>query len=109
MEFKPERFISAKGSDDNAKSDITGCREIKMMPFGAGRRMCPTLGLAILHLEYLVAILVWKFKWQTVKGHEVDLSEEHEATIVMKHPTHARVSPREHSVKQPSLVYDIIQ
>ena len=32
--------------------------QIKMMPFGAGRRMCPGIGLAMLYLEYFVANLV---------------------------------------------------
>ncbi|KAK9749823.1 hypothetical protein RND81_02G153100 [Saponaria officinalis] len=48
MEFKPERFMSELDEDE---FDITGSREIKMMPFGAGRRICPGLGLALLHLE----------------------------------------------------------
>lgn len=92
MEFKPERFLPTEGSD--VEFDITGSREIKMMPFGAGRRICPGFGLAILHLEYFVANLVWKFEWAAAKGHEVDLSEKQEFTIVMKHPLHARISPR---------------
>ncbi|CBI26433.3 unnamed protein product, partial [Vitis vinifera] len=50
MEFKPERFLNSKGNGDEV-FDITGSREIKMMPFGAGRRICPGHGLAMLHLE----------------------------------------------------------
>ena len=45
-----------------------------MMPFGAGRRICPGYGLAMLHLEYFVANFVWSFKWKDVEGNEVDLS-----------------------------------
>ena len=92
MEFKPERFLPTKGSD--VEFDITGSCEIKMMPFGAGRRICPGSCLAILHLEYFVANLVRKFEWATAKGHEVDLSEKEEFTIVMKHPLHVRISRR---------------
>lgn len=97
MEFKPERFLSAKeGSDGDGlgEFDVTGSREIKMMTFGAGRRVCPGFGLAILHLEYFVANLVWKFEWAVAEGHEVDLSEKQEFTIVMEHPLQARISPR---------------
>ncbi|KAL6127708.1 hypothetical protein ACLB2K_071071 [Fragaria x ananassa] len=57
MEFKPERFLN-KGEGE--EFDITGSREIKMLPFGVGRRICPGLGLALLHLEYFVANLVSK-------------------------------------------------
>ncbi|KAK9678277.1 hypothetical protein RND81_11G200600 [Saponaria officinalis] len=89
MEFKPERFMS---SDE--EFDVTGNREIKMMPFGAGRRICPASGLAMLHLEYFVANLVSKFEWRGVEGKEVDLTEKPEFTIVMKNPLHAHISPR---------------
>ena len=92
MAFKPERFLNGGGEGD--EFDITGSREIKMMPFGAGKRMCPASGLAILHLEYFVANLVWKFEWKAVDGDEVDLSEKAEFTIVMKNPLKARLSPR---------------
>ncbi|KAM7271809.1 hypothetical protein ACFE04_031023 [Oxalis oulophora] len=69
MEFKPERFFN-----NDEVFDITGTRGIKMMPFGAGRRICPGYSLAMLHLEYFVANLVWKFKWSAVD--DVDLSEK---------------------------------
>ncbi|KAJ6949269.1 hypothetical protein NC651_003309 [Populus alba x Populus x berolinensis] len=69
-------------------------REIKMMPFGAGRRICPGYQLGMLHLEYFVANLVFKFEWRAVDGDDVDLSERTERTMVMKNPLRARISPR---------------
>ncbi|RWR98203.1 cytochrome P450 89A2-like protein isoform X1 [Cinnamomum micranthum f. kanehirae] len=89
MAFKPERFL-----DGGENVDITGSREIKMMPFGAGRRICPGLNLAILHLEYFVANLVREFEWKTVEGEEVDLTEKQEFTTVMKKPLKARITQR---------------
>ncbi|CAK9144587.1 unnamed protein product [Ilex paraguariensis] len=118
MGFKPERFLTAAataivtdeihgksskdggGGEATATLDITGsrAREIKMMPFGAGRRICPASGLALLHLEYFVANLIWYFKWAAAGGEDgddVDLSEKQEFTVVMKHPLQARITPRD--------------
>lgn len=96
LEFRPERFL-VEGSDKEG-FDITGSREIKMMPFGAGRRICPGYVLAMLHLEYFVANLVWHFQWKAVEGDDVDLSEKLEFTVVMKNPLRARICPRVNSV-----------
>ncbi|XP_019087594.1 PREDICTED: condensin-2 complex subunit G2-like [Camelina sativa] len=90
MAFNPERFIGAQ----EESVDITGSRGIKMMPFGAGRRICPGIGLAMLHLEYYVANMVREFEWKEVQGHEVDLTEKLEFTVVMKHPLKALAVPR---------------
>ncbi|KFK24754.1 hypothetical protein AALP_AA8G020600 [Arabis alpina] len=87
MAFKPERFMGEE-------VDITGSRGIKMMPFGAGRRICPGIGLAMLHLEYYVANMVKEFEWKEVQEHKVDLTEKLEFTVVMKHPLKARAVPR---------------
>ncbi|KAE8077525.1 hypothetical protein FH972_016082 [Carpinus fangiana] len=92
MAFKPERFLIGGGG--GKVFDITGSKEIKMMPFGVGRRICPGAGLAMLHLEYFVANLVWNFDWKAVEGDEVDLSEKQEFTVVMKYPLKAHLSPR---------------
>jgi len=91
MKFKPERFMTGDGQ---VEFDLTGNREIKMMPFSAGRRMCPGMGLAILIMEYFVANLVWKFEWRVAEGHEVDFSEVLEFTTMMKHSLHARIASR---------------
>ncbi|KAI3974684.1 hypothetical protein MKX01_004413 [Papaver californicum] len=95
MEFKPERFLNEDGNLDDELSDVTGNKEIKMIPFGAGRRMCPAFGLGILILEYFVANFIKEFKWTAKVGDDIDLSEKQEFTIVMKNPLWAHVSPRE--------------
>ncbi|KAJ0462107.1 putative cytochrome P450 [Helianthus annuus] len=89
MEFKPERFLVNDGA-----FDITGSKGIKMMPFGAGRRICPGSDLALLHLEYFVANLIWYFNWSVPDGYDVDLSDKTEFTVVMKNPLQAQVSSR---------------
>ncbi|KAE8668837.1 Cytochrome P450 89A9 [Hibiscus syriacus] len=92
MAFKPERFMGGGGEEE--VFDITGSREIKMMPFGVGRRICPGLGLALLHLEYFVANLIWRFEWNAMDGDEISLEEKMEFTIVMKTPLMAHVTHR---------------
>ena len=93
MEFKPERFLNSEGKGSET-FDITGSKEIKMMPFGAGRRMCPAYNLAMLHLEYFVANLIWNFEWKPASDDDVDLSEVQEFTVVMKSPLEVHISPR---------------
>ncbi|KAK6243819.1 hypothetical protein QUC31_010228 [Theobroma cacao] len=88
-EFKPERFLNGKNGET---FDITGSRGIKMMPLGVGRRMCPGYSLALLHLEYFVENMVWKFKWAArSKGNYVDLTEKHEFTTVMETSLKVRI------------------
>lgn len=90
-EFVPERFMAGGGGEG---VDITGSKEIRMMPFGVGRRICPGLGLAMLHLEYLVANLVREFKWDAVDGEDIDFSEKPQFTVVMKNSLKSRISAR---------------
>ncbi|KAH7854407.1 hypothetical protein Vadar_013450 [Vaccinium darrowii] len=100
MEFKPERFLtnsiggSSGGGEVATFFDLTGSREIKMMPFGAGRRICPALGLALLHLEIFVANLIWYFEWRAVEGDPVDLSEKQGLNTPMKYPLRAQITLR---------------
>ncbi|MQL77520.1 hypothetical protein Taro_009942 [Colocasia esculenta] len=91
MEFRPERFLPG---GEGADVDVTGVREIKMMPFGVGSRICPGQALTMLHLEYFVANLVMAFEWKAVDGEEVDLAEKADFTTLMKLPLRAHISPR---------------
>ncbi|KAL6838990.1 hypothetical protein ACP4OV_031217 [Aristida adscensionis] len=92
MAFSPERFM-AGGEGEGV--DLACTREVRMMPFGAGRRACPGMALAMLHLEYLVANLVREFEWLEVDGDGVDLAEFHAVILtVLKKPLRARLVPR---------------
>ncbi|XP_048542702.1 cytochrome P450 89A2-like [Triticum urartu] len=89
--YQPERFLH------DHDVDITGTKEIKMAPFGAGRRMCPGYVLAILHAGYFVGSLVREFQWlPPAQGGQdtIDMTEELAVAINMKHPLRARIIPR---------------
>lgn len=91
--FKPERFIeedvSIMGSD------------LRLAPFGSGRRVCPgkALGLATVHLW--LARLLQQFKW--LPAVPVDLSECLSLSMEMKKPLTCRVIPRDGITSQCSV------
>ncbi|XP_043723738.1 cytochrome P450 78A5-like [Telopea speciosissima] len=82
--FRPERFmeedISIMGSD------------LRLAPFGSGRRVCPgkALGLATVHLW--LACLLQNFTW--LPAQSVDLSECLRLSLEMTKPLACRVLPR---------------
>lgn len=88
LKFKPERFLSSD-------VDITGSKEMTMMPFGAGRRICPGLALASIHMELFVSRLVQTFEWSVFPpGAILDLTQRVIFTVRMKHPLKALVKER---------------
>lgn len=86
--FRPDRFIeedvSVMGSD------------MRLAPFGAGRRVCPgrVMGLAVVQLW--LARLLHQFKWVPTKP--LDLSECLRLSLEMKTPLVCRAIPRLESV-----------
>ncbi|EES00340.1 hypothetical protein BDA96_03G080400 [Sorghum bicolor] len=95
-EFRPERFLDG---GEGCDVDITGSREIKMMPFGAGRRMCPGYALGMHHAEYFVGSLVRELEWlPAAKGEAVNMERTVDFTTVMKYPLRARIIPRNKSL-----------
>ncbi|URE01821.1 cytochrome P450 [Musa troglodytarum] len=84
-EFRPERFteedVNILGSD------------LRLAPFGAGRRVCPgkAMGLATVHLW--LAQLLQSFDWVPADG-GVDLSERLRMSLEMEKPLVCRAVPR---------------
>lgn len=88
--FKPERFLTG---GENA--DMTGVTAVKMIPFGAGRRICPGLAMGTLHISLMMARMVQEFEWRAHPGEpKLDFSSRLEFTVVMSRPLRAVVRPR---------------
>eukprot|EP01018_Ginkgo_biloba_P006867 Gb_13261 [translate_table: standard] len=84
--FIPERFMASEGGDD---VDIRG-NDLRLAPFGSGRRVCPgrALGVATVHLW--VARLLHHFTWVESPGQSVDLSEVLKLSCQMVSPLSAK-------------------
>ncbi|KAI3777506.1 hypothetical protein L1987_47306 [Smallanthus sonchifolius] len=82
--FNPDRFL-------NEDVAIMGS-DLRLAPFGAGRRVCPgkAMGLATVHLW--LAQLLQKFKW--VEAGSVELSECLKLSLEMKKPLVCRAVSR---------------
>ncbi|KAG0535820.1 hypothetical protein BDA96_03G010700 [Sorghum bicolor] len=63
-EFVPERFL---GGTAAASVDFRG-QHFELLPFGAGRRMCPGLRFAEASAEMALASLLYHFDWEAAGG-----------------------------------------
>lgn len=73
--------------------DLTGSREIMMRAFGAGRRVCPGIDAALLHLRYFVANLVRELRSSGQRCPTRRWTELLEMSIVMRRLLRAKVVP----------------
>ncbi|KAL6983900.1 unspecific monooxygenase [Sarracenia purpurea var. burkii] len=84
--FNPERFMktgfSIMGSD------------LRLAPFGSGRRVCPGRALGLTTVQLWLARLLHQFKWVPVPGQPVDLSEILRLSLEMKKPLACRALRR---------------
>ncbi|KAF8688181.1 hypothetical protein HU200_042415 [Digitaria exilis] len=92
-EFRPERFLA--GGEGEGVGPVPGPKEIKMIPFGAGRRYCPGAGMGMVLIGCVLCALVREFEWApSGQSAGVDLTELDMFFKVMKKPLRARITPR---------------
>ena len=84
LSFQPERFL-------NSEVDVNG-HNYELIPFGAGRRKCPGLPLAMRMVPVMLGSLINCFDWKLEGGiapEEMDMEEKFGITLAKLHPLRA--------------------
>ncbi|KAI7742037.1 hypothetical protein M8C21_030043, partial [Ambrosia artemisiifolia] len=82
--FMPERFLEVK-------IDYRG-QDFELIPFGAGRRMCPGLNMAHRMLHVMLGSLIHDFDWKlegNMRAQDIDMSEKFGITLPKNVPLKA--------------------
>ncbi|BAT97806.1 hypothetical protein LR48_Vigan07g158600 [Vigna angularis] len=80
-EFRPERFLESD-------LDFKG-QDFELIPFGAGRRICPGLPLASRTVHIVLASLLCNYNWKLKDGQkpqDMDISEKYGITLHKAQP-----------------------
>ncbi|KAL9414340.1 hypothetical protein AB3S75_042751 [Citrus x aurantiifolia] len=78
--FIPERFLGSN-------ADFKG-QNFELIPFRAGRRICPGLPLAIRMLHLMLGSLINSFDWK-LDNHNMDMEDKFGLTVQKAQPLHA--------------------
>lgn len=97
LEFRPERFMEED-------VDMKG-HDFRLLPFGAGRRICPGAQLGINLVTSMIGHLLHHFSWVPANGvrpEEIDMSENPGLVTYMRTSLEAIPTPRlpEHLYKR---------
>ncbi|XP_023640163.1 cytochrome P450 76C4 isoform X1 [Capsella rubella] len=82
--FEPERFLGKE-------IDVKG-KDCELTPFGAGRRICPGLPLAVKIVALMLASLLYSFDWKLPNGvvsEDLDMEETFGITLHKTNTLHA--------------------
>ncbi|KAK4796168.1 hypothetical protein SAY86_028494 [Trapa natans] len=87
-EFRPERFLTT-----HSNFDVKG-QSYELLPFGSGRRMCPSSPLALQLLGLSLASFLHAFDVRTPEGRAVDMKEANGMSNLKVSPLEVLVTPR---------------
>jgi len=92
-EFRPERFLAGSKM---SKVDVKG-QDMELLPFGAGRRMCPANGLGLRMVQLVLANMVHGYAWRLPGGmapEELGMEEKFGISVSRMHQLKAIPEPR---------------
>ncbi|KAJ4905362.1 Cytochrome P450 76C4 [Raphanus sativus] len=84
-QFEPERFMLGR------EIDVKG-RDFELIPFGAGRRICPGMSLAMKTVSLIIASLLHSFEWKLPNGvlpEDLNMDESFGLTLHKTNPLFA--------------------
>ena len=87
-EFRPERFLTT-----HKDFDVKG-RHLGLIPFGAGRRLCPGIVFGVQMLHLVLARLLHGFGLSTPGTGPVDMTESAGLTNMKATPLEVLIAPR---------------
>ncbi|GAU29498.1 hypothetical protein TSUD_360430 [Trifolium subterraneum] len=90
LEFNPDRFVN-----EEAEFSVLGS-DLRLAPFGSGRRSCPGKNLGLSTVTFWVAKLLQEFEWLPLDDGNggVDLTEVLRLSCEMANPLTVQVRPR---------------
>ncbi|MED6127440.1 hypothetical protein PIB30_088158 [Stylosanthes scabra] len=88
LEFRPERFLTT-----HKDIDLRG-QHFELIPFGAGRRMCPGMSFGLQMVQLTLANVLHGFDIVTVDGKPVDMVERSGLTNAKANPLEVILTPR---------------
>ncbi|KAF2284264.1 hypothetical protein GH714_020135 [Hevea brasiliensis] len=101
-EFCPERFI-------NKSIDLKG-QNFELIPFGAGRRVCPGMVMGLTTVELALANLLYIFDWELPIGmSNEDLDMEVQPGLTMHKKNALRLMARNHKKKRAKQIKKLMQ
>ncbi|KAK9093841.1 hypothetical protein Scep_025310 [Stephania cephalantha] len=90
LTFKPERFMS---KETEMEFSVFGS-DLRIAPFGSGKRSCPGKFLGYATVNFWVASLLHEYEWGAPDQNPVDLSEVLRLSCEMANPLTAKVRRR---------------
>ncbi|WCJ26638.1 cytochrome p450 78a9 [Euphorbia peplus] len=97
LKFWPERFMSKEGGRVVGGVDMDFSvlgSDLRLAPFGSGRRTCPGKALGLATVSYWVGTLLHEFEWVQSDREPVDLSERLRLSCEMANPLKVKVHSR---------------
>ncbi|XP_047324938.1 cytochrome P450 CYP82D47-like [Impatiens glandulifera] len=88
LEFRPERFITT-----HKNIDVRG-QNFELIPFGAGRRVCPGINLGMQMGHLVLASLLHSFQISNINNELVDMTETEGSTISKATPLQLIITPK---------------
>nr|ANC70233.1 flavone 6-hydroxylase [Erigeron breviscapus] len=87
--FRPERFLD----ETHLNVDVKG-RNFELIPFGAGRRYCPGIALALQMLHIVLATLLQNFDMSAPNDEPVDMTGSAGLINAKASPLEIQITPR---------------